>query len=134
MLARHCQWCHNYDDAVKYYLMAIEHGNTSAMNFLASYYYRLANYEGAIIFWLCAVSHDNYDNINALLNMCEHKDFIEYGITCIYSILNKDMDDKIVDYIIKCIGNMNADMINIIVNMESSSDTSFNSIKSVACL
>ena len=57
---------HNYNIMKKYYLMAIEHGNSDAMNNLGLYYEKIKEYATMKKYYLMAIKHNN---ITAMINL-----------------------------------------------------------------
>ena len=59
-LARHYESIHDYDNMVKYYLMAIDKGCSSAMNNLGHYYfYYEADHDEMLKYFLMAIKYGN---------------------------------------------------------------------------
>jgi TPR repeat protein len=64
----------DYEQAVKYYLMAIELGNSNAMDNLGCYYYKRDKYSDAEKYYLMAVE---LGNLQAMRHLAEYYDVIE---------------------------------------------------------
>jgi TPR repeat protein len=79
---------HNYEEAIKYYLLAIDKGNYIAMNNLAHYYNVENNYKEAIKYWLLAIDKGNYIAMNNLAHYYynvenNYKEAIKYYLLAI---------------------------------------------------
>ncbi len=64
----------NSELAIKYYLMAVENGNTAALNNIAHYYYIEKNYELAVKYFMMAIEKGN---VVAMYNLSCYYDVIE---------------------------------------------------------
>ncbi len=116
-LAAHYGRVQDYTNAKKYHLMAIECGETGAMHDLAYIYKRSHDYEQAMKYWSQMVDHGNYTSCRTVLTMCMKKNLITLGTNYINKILNKVASTDIVSFILHFINVMDADMVNIVINM-----------------
>jgi hypothetical protein len=85
----------NYDEMLKYYLMAIEKSNTDAMNNLANYYQRIDdNYEEMMKYYLLAIKKGNVNAMNSLAwyYQSREKNYKEMKKYYLMAIDNGDID------------------------------------------
>jgi tetratricopeptide (TPR) repeat protein len=62
----------NYENMMKYYLMAIENENSFAMYYLGYYYEKQKNYENMKKYYLMALEHDHNMNLNRIIYLLEY--------------------------------------------------------------
>jgi len=116
-LAAHYENIYQFDNAIKYYLMAVDHGNTTAMNNLAFHYKHRGNYELAMKYWLLEFNHSHMTQVSYILNICKIYGLKQWGILWCNKVPNNECS-SIMEYIMHFVNEMNADMVNIIINMD----------------
>lgn len=65
-LAKFCEELQDYDNMIKYYEMAIKHGNIEALIILAKHYEKQKDYENMIKYYKLSITHNNIDAMNSL--------------------------------------------------------------------
>ncbi len=118
-LASHYDDNQDWSNTLKYYLMAINCGNSNAMNALAINYACEHDYEHAMKYWFLAIDHNNYECAETVLTLCQRNGLVDWGIVYYNRLLNRLSNHLIMGFIIGHIDKMNANMVNIIINMES---------------
>ncbi len=68
-------------------------------------------------YWLLMVEHDDYSYALFVLEICKAYDLVAWGIFYINKVLGKIHEYNIMDFIMHFVDTLNADMVNIIVNM-----------------
>lgn len=116
-LAQHYHNHNEEDNAIKYYLMAIEHDDSDAMNSLAQIYYQQHQFDMAMQYWMKATEHNNYKETYSVVALCKHPLWIHHGVIYCNKLLNSQFVAIIEQYIVDAVNVLNADMINIIINI-----------------
>ena len=70
----------DFDNMIKYYLMAIEKNNSTAMNNLATFYEKQQNYDQMMKYYLMAIEKDNSTAMNNLADYYEKQQDYEQMI------------------------------------------------------
>lgn len=80
----------DYDNMVKYYLMAIEKNNSHAMHNLGFYYEKIKNYDNALKYYLMAIEHGDDNATTTLLSLqCNNPEIAEKMIEIMINSQNK---------------------------------------------
>ena len=82
----------DYDTMKKYYLMAIEHGNSKAMANLGLYYDNVEDYDNMKKYYLMAIEYGNSDAMNDLGKY--YKTTEEYDMMKKYSLMAIEHDNS----------------------------------------
>lgn len=121
----------DYVNAVKYYLMADEHGNPNAMNNLAIHYRIRCDFVNAFKCWTKAVEHNNYNCASHALSCCRTHNLLTLGSRYVNHILNKSFNNDIIMFTLHFANSMDANLVNIIINLDycQTDDELFNKFK-----
>jgi len=107
----------DYDNAVKYFLIAIKNNCTIATYNIGMCYSLMGDDDLAIKYWFDHLEHsDAY--VRATLRQLEMKGCVDYGILYCNRALNRTSNNAIMEFVLDFVNTLNADMVNIIVNMD----------------
>lgn len=122
---------HDYVKAIEYYELAIQCGSVIAMSNLGHYYYKQnASANTHWHWWILAVEHGHYVSVDDILTICKRDGWNSYVLSFVNRLLNKSFGKQIADIVSHFINILNADMVNVIINMPLSSDDAlFNKFK-----
>ena len=100
-------------------LMAIDNDNACAMFNLGMYYKGIGDMENTFKYWYQAIKHDCCDRVDAIIGYCISLESFDYGVLYINQIIDRPYGHTVVRFIKHFGSMMNADLVNIIVNMDA---------------
>ncbi len=122
----------DHDNTIKYYKMAIDNSYIFSMNNLAEYYCKCQDYCNAFKYWTLIFEHHGDYKVSYALEICRDITLNIHSIIFINKILNKSADMAIISVILAYVHEMNADVVNLIINIDLSvyqNDTSLDEFK-----